>query len=82
MGYFDRLPLIVPGTLVATSHGVAVYVASGRLSGGLSVTGPLMQLKRRGCTFLEPSDEWTGNEEESAEGLLNGRKLSIIQLKT
>lgn len=69
MGYFERLPLISPGTLVATSHGVAIYIASGRLAGGLSITRPMMQLKRSGCIFLEPSDEWMHAAEKPLPGL-------------
>jgi hypothetical protein len=61
MRYFERLPIITPGTLIATSHGVASYVATGYLTGSTKLSRPLMQLVRNGQVFLELSDEWAGN---------------------
>ena len=61
MGYIERLPMISPGTLVATSKGVAEYIASGSLPGGLSISRPVLQLKRGGCVFLELGDMWMGS---------------------
>lgn len=69
MGYFERLSLISPGTLVATSRGVAEYIASGSLAGGLSISRPLLQLKRRGCMFVELGDEWMSTIEDIAAGV-------------
>ncbi len=82
MGYFERLPLIGPGTLVATSQGVAVYMASGRVADGATISRPMMQLMRRGSTFLEPSDEWTVGAEEPGAGSIRSGRESEIQLKT
>ncbi len=82
MGFFERLPVIGPGTLVATSQGVAVYLASGRLADGATVSRPMMQLRRSGCTFLEPSDEWNGSAGEAGAGSIRGGLESVIKPKT
>lgn len=58
MGYLKRLPLIGPGTLVATSRGVAEYIGSGSMGGGVSISRPVLQVKRGGYMFLELGDEW------------------------
>ncbi len=60
MKYFEQLPIITPGTLVATSKGVASYLATGYLTDNVVFTSPLMQLSRNGQVFLELSDELTG----------------------
>ena len=82
MGYFERLPLIGPGTLVATTQGVAVYMASGRLAEGAAISRPMMQLKRSGCTFLEPSDEWTSDAGETGIGSVRRGPEALIKFKT
>jgi hypothetical protein len=57
MRYFERLPIITPGTLVATSQGVASYLATGYLTDSIIFSSPLMQLSRNGQVFWELSDE-------------------------
>jgi hypothetical protein len=58
MRYIERLPVIMPGTLVATSQGVASYKGTGYLTNGTNLSRPLMQLERNGQVILELSDEW------------------------
>jgi hypothetical protein len=59
MRYIDRLPAVSPGTLVATSHGVALYVASGTLVGEVKISRSLERFEciSDGREFVELSEE-------------------------
>ncbi|HKZ17920.1 MAG TPA: hypothetical protein VJ161_10715 [Geobacteraceae bacterium] len=59
MRYLERLPAVSPGTLVATSQGVAMYVASGSLVGQVKISRSLERFMRipDGREFVELSEE-------------------------
>ncbi len=61
MRYFERLPIVAPGTLVASSLGIASYITTGYLVDKSMMSRPMMQLIRNGHVFVELSDEWIGS---------------------
>ena len=54
MEYCKRLPMITPGTMIATSEGVAEFVSHASMQG---ISRPLVEIKRKGVVFVELGDE-------------------------
>jgi hypothetical protein len=59
MRYMERLQAVTPGTLVATSQGVAIYLASGSLVGRVRISRTLERFEciGDGREFVELSEE-------------------------